>query len=84
MVPFKARLRQTPVAASWPARFRALGEFETRFAVHVELHRSERHASATRRRGAFPRAPAGSAIVYGSTTDNVTQDPSVQFARKVE
>ena len=27
---------------------------------------------------------AGSAIVYGSTTDNVTQDPSVQFARKVE
>ncbi len=27
---------------------------------------------------------AGSAIVYGATTDNVTQDPSVQFARKVE
>ena len=27
---------------------------------------------------------AGNAIVYGSTTDNVTQDPSVQFARKVE
>jgi uncharacterized protein YjdB len=27
---------------------------------------------------------AGSAFVYGSTTDNTTQDPSVQFARKVE
>jgi hypothetical protein len=27
---------------------------------------------------------AGSAFVYGSTTDNTTQDQSVQFARKVE
>ncbi len=27
---------------------------------------------------------AGSAFIYGSTTDNTTQDPSVQFARKVE
>jgi len=27
---------------------------------------------------------AGSAFVYGSTTDNTTQDPSVQFARKIE
>jgi hypothetical protein len=27
---------------------------------------------------------AGSAFVYGSMTDNTTQDPSVQFARKVE
>jgi hypothetical protein len=27
---------------------------------------------------------AGSAFVYGSTTDNTTQDPSVQFAKKVE
>jgi hypothetical protein len=27
---------------------------------------------------------AGSAFVYGSTTDNVTNDPSVQFARRVE
>jgi len=27
---------------------------------------------------------SGSAFVYGSTTDNTTQDPSVQFARKVE
>ncbi len=26
----------------------------------------------------------GSAFIYGSTTDNTTQDPSVQFARKVE
>jgi len=27
---------------------------------------------------------SGSAFVYGSTTDNTTQDPSVQFAKKVE
>jgi hypothetical protein len=27
---------------------------------------------------------SGSAFIYGSTTDNTTQDPSVQFARKVE
>jgi hypothetical protein len=27
---------------------------------------------------------AGSAIVYGATTDNVTNDPSVQFARRVD
>jgi uncharacterized protein YjdB len=27
---------------------------------------------------------AGSAFIYGSTTDNTTQDPSVQFARRVE
>ena len=27
---------------------------------------------------------AGSAFVYGSTTDNTTQDPSVQFARRIE
>ncbi|HEV2720032.1 MAG TPA: hypothetical protein VG323_08440 [Thermoanaerobaculia bacterium] len=27
---------------------------------------------------------AGNAIVYGATTDNVTQDPSVEFARKVD
>jgi uncharacterized protein YjdB len=27
---------------------------------------------------------AGSAFIYGSTTDNTTQDPSVQFAKKVE
>ena len=27
---------------------------------------------------------AGSAFVYGSTTDNVTNDPSVQFARRTE
>lgn len=27
---------------------------------------------------------AGSAFIYGATTDNTTQDPSVQFARKVE
>jgi len=27
---------------------------------------------------------AGSAFIYGSTTDNTTQDPSVQFARKIE
>jgi len=27
---------------------------------------------------------AGSAFVYGSTTDNTTQDPSVQFVRKIE
>jgi hypothetical protein len=27
---------------------------------------------------------SGSAFVYGSTTDNTTQDPSVQFARKIE
>lgn len=27
---------------------------------------------------------SGSAFIYGSTTDNTTQDPSVQFAKKVE
>jgi uncharacterized protein YjdB len=27
---------------------------------------------------------AGAAFIYGSTTDNVTNDPSVQFARRVE
>jgi hypothetical protein len=27
---------------------------------------------------------SGDAIVYGSTTDNITNDPSVQFARKIE
>jgi hypothetical protein len=27
---------------------------------------------------------SGSAFVYGATTDNTTQDPSVQFAKKVE
>jgi hypothetical protein len=27
---------------------------------------------------------SGSAFIYGSTTDNTTQDPSVQFARKIE
>ena len=27
---------------------------------------------------------AGSAFVYGSTTDNITNDPSVQFARTIE
>jgi uncharacterized protein YjdB len=27
---------------------------------------------------------SGSAFVYGSTTDNTTQDPSVQFAKRVE
>ena len=27
---------------------------------------------------------SGSAFVYGSTTDNTTQDPSVQFAKKIE
>jgi hypothetical protein len=27
---------------------------------------------------------SGSAFIYGATTDNVTQDPSVQFAKKVE
>lgn len=27
---------------------------------------------------------SGSAFIYGSTTDNITQDPSVQFARKIE
>ena len=27
---------------------------------------------------------AGSAFVYGSTTDNTTQDPSLQFARRIE
>jgi hypothetical protein len=27
---------------------------------------------------------SGSAFIYGSTTDNATQDPSVQFAKKVE
>ena len=27
---------------------------------------------------------SGSAFLYGSTTDNTTQDPSVQFARRVE
>ena len=27
---------------------------------------------------------AGSAFIYGATTDNTTQDPSVQFAKKVE
>ena len=27
---------------------------------------------------------SGSGFVYGSTTDNTTQDPSVQFAKKVE
>lgn len=27
---------------------------------------------------------AGSAFVYGSTTDNTTQDPSVQFASRIE
>jgi hypothetical protein len=27
---------------------------------------------------------SGTAFVYGSTTDNITQDPSVQFAKKVE
>jgi hypothetical protein len=27
---------------------------------------------------------SGSALVYGSTTDNVTNDPSVQFARRIE
>jgi len=27
---------------------------------------------------------AGSAFIYGSTTDNTTQDPSVQFAKKVD
>ncbi len=26
----------------------------------------------------------GSAFIYGATTDNTTQDPSVQFARKIE
>jgi hypothetical protein len=30
------------------------------------------------------RITSGSAFVYGSTTDNTTQDPSVQFAKKVE
>ena len=27
---------------------------------------------------------SGSIFIYGATTDNVTQDPSVQFAKKVE
>lgn len=27
---------------------------------------------------------SGSAFVYGSTTDNITQDPSVQFAKRIE
>ncbi len=27
---------------------------------------------------------SGSAFIYGSTTDNTTQDPSVQFAKKIE
>jgi uncharacterized protein YjdB len=27
---------------------------------------------------------AGSAFIYGATTDNTTQDPSVQFARRIE
>ncbi|MEA2163469.1 MAG: hypothetical protein QOK37_1596 [Thermoanaerobaculia bacterium] len=27
---------------------------------------------------------SGSAFIYGSTTDNITQDPSVQFAKKIE
>jgi len=27
---------------------------------------------------------AGSAFIYGATTDNVTNDPSVQFARRIE
>ena len=27
---------------------------------------------------------SGSAFIYGATTDNVTNDPSVQFARKIE
>ena len=27
---------------------------------------------------------SGSAFIYGSTTDNTTQDPSVQFAKRVE
>ncbi|PYQ29055.1 MAG: hypothetical protein DMF56_12300 [Acidobacteria bacterium] len=27
---------------------------------------------------------SGSAFIYGSTTDNVTNDPSVQFARRIE
>jgi len=26
----------------------------------------------------------GAAFVYGSTTDNTTNDPSVQFARRIE
>jgi len=27
---------------------------------------------------------SGSAFIYGSTTDNTTQDPSVQFAKRIE
>jgi hypothetical protein len=30
------------------------------------------------------RVDAGSAVVYGSTTDNITQDPSLQLARAVD
>ena len=35
-----------------------------------------------------PRQPiavnSGSLLIYGATTDNVTQDPSAQFAKKIE
>ena len=27
---------------------------------------------------------SGSAFIYGATTDNTTNDPSVQFARRIE
>ena len=31
-----------------------------------------------------PEVTSGAAFIYGATTDNITNDPSVQVARKIE